>query len=84
MVDEVVADERFRRADGRAGRRSWPPARQRPTAGSSASLAHAAASDLAGALDFEDRAQAACFASPDHAEAVAAFAEKRVPARFTG
>jgi 2-(1,2-epoxy-1,2-dihydrophenyl)acetyl-CoA isomerase len=47
------------------------------------SLAHAGSTDLVGALTFEDRAQAACFASPDHAEAVAAFAEKRRP-RFAG
>jgi len=48
-----------------------------------ASLHHAAASDLDSALDFEDRAQTACFASADHHEAVAAFVQKRPPT-FTG
>lgn len=48
-----------------------------------ASLHHAASSDLDSALDFEDRAQTACFASADHHEAVAAFVQKRPPA-FTG
>ena len=48
-----------------------------------ASLHHAASSDLDSALDFEDRAQTACFASPDHHEAVRAFVQKRPP-EFTG
>ncbi len=48
-----------------------------------ASLQHGAAGDLESTLQFEDRAQAACFASDDHQEAVAAFVAKRPP-RFTG
>ena len=48
-----------------------------------ASLHHAAGSDLASTLAFEDRAQVDCFASPDHHEAIQAFVDKR-PARFTG
>jgi 2-(1,2-epoxy-1,2-dihydrophenyl)acetyl-CoA isomerase len=82
MVDEVVADESFRaRTAELAGILAAGPT----TAFGwiKRSLAHAATSDLAGALDFEDLAQAACFASSDHAEAVAAFAAKRVP-RFAG
>ncbi|MDQ6657027.1 MAG: enoyl-CoA hydratase-related protein, partial [Actinomycetota bacterium] len=48
-----------------------------------ASLAQAASGDLAAALEFENRAQQACFRSADHSEALAAFVEKR-PAVFTG
>lgn len=48
-----------------------------------ASLHHAASSGLESALSFEDRAQAACFASADHREAITAFVEKREPG-FTG
>lgn len=48
-----------------------------------ASLQHAASADLDSSLEFEDRAQTACFASDDHREAVAAFVQKRSP-RFTG
>lgn len=48
-----------------------------------ASLHHAASSGLDSALDFEDRAQTACFASEDHHEAVNAFVQKRPPT-FTG
>jgi 2-(1,2-epoxy-1,2-dihydrophenyl)acetyl-CoA isomerase len=82
MVDEVVEDGDFGArtaelatalADGPTTAYGWIKQ----------SLAHAGTTDLAGALAFEDRAQAACFASPDHAEAVAAFAEKRRP-RFAG
>lgn len=44
-----------------------------------ASVWHASHADLASALAFEDTAQAACFASPDHREALEAFAAKRPP-----
>ena len=40
-------------------------------------------STLDAALDFEDRAQAACFAGADHLEAIEAFVGKRAPT-FTG
>jgi len=49
-----------------------------------ASLQYAASTDLPGALAFEDRAQAACFASPDHLEAIQAFVEKRPPQYIGG
>jgi len=48
-----------------------------------ASLQHGASADVDSTLEFEDRAQTACFASDDHLEAVAAFVQKRSP-RFTG
>jgi 2-(1,2-epoxy-1,2-dihydrophenyl)acetyl-CoA isomerase len=48
-----------------------------------ASLQYAASADLPAALAFEDRAQAACFASTDHLEAIQAFVEKRPP-RYLG
>lgn len=44
-----------------------------------ASLAFAATHSLAETLEFEDAAQAACFASPDHREALDAFVAKRPP-----
>jgi 2-(1,2-epoxy-1,2-dihydrophenyl)acetyl-CoA isomerase len=47
------------------------------------SLLYAASADLPAALAFEDRAQAACFASPDHLEAIQAFVSKRPP-RYAG
>jgi 2-(1,2-epoxy-1,2-dihydrophenyl)acetyl-CoA isomerase len=82
MVDEVVADEAMAaRTDELAAALATGPTTAYGWI--KRSLAHAAVSDLAGALEFEDRAQAACFASPDHAEAVAAFAEKRAP-QFRG
>lgn len=78
MVDEVVDDDVF--ADRVVALAAQLAAG--PTAAYGwikASLAHAAISDLAGALAFEDRAQAACFASPDHREALDAFVAKRPP-----
>jgi 2-(1,2-epoxy-1,2-dihydrophenyl)acetyl-CoA isomerase len=44
-----------------------------------AGLQHGETSDLAGALEFEAVRQDACFHSPDFAEGVAAFLEKRPP-----
>lgn len=44
-----------------------------------ASVEFGATHDLADTLAFEDRAQAACFASADHREAIEAFVEKRPP-----
>ena len=49
-----------------------------------ASLQYAASTDLPAALAFEDRAQAACFASSDHLEAIQAFVEKRPPRYHRG
>jgi len=48
-----------------------------------ASLQHGAQADLESTLEFEDRAQTECFASPDHLEAIQAFVQKRPP-NFTG
>lgn len=48
-----------------------------------ASMRHATTSDLASALDFENRAQNDLFFSADHHEAIDAFVAKR-PARFQG
>jgi 2-(1,2-epoxy-1,2-dihydrophenyl)acetyl-CoA isomerase len=82
LVDEVCADADFparvaelaaRLAAGPTGAFGWIKA----------SMAHASGGDLASALEFEDRAQAACFASPDHREALDAFVNKRTP-RFGG
>ncbi len=82
MVDEVVGDDAFddrvaalaaHLAAGPTGAYGWIKA----------SLARAAGGDLADALAFEDRAQAACFESADHREALDAFVAKR-PARFGG
>ncbi len=78
LVDELVDDADLasrvrelaaRLAAGPAGAYGWIKA----------SVAHAASSDLAGALRFEDHAQTACFASPDHREALDAFVAKRSP-----
>jgi 2-(1,2-epoxy-1,2-dihydrophenyl)acetyl-CoA isomerase len=82
MVDQVVDDAEL------AGTVAALAARlgQGPTTAFGwikASLQHGTQSDLESTLDFEDRAQAACFASADHREAVAAFVQKRPP-RFTG
>lgn len=78
LADEVVTDADF------PGRVAALAARLAagPTAAFGwikASLEHAADGDLASALEFEDRAQAACFASPDHREALDAFVTKRTP-----
>jgi 2-(1,2-epoxy-1,2-dihydrophenyl)acetyl-CoA isomerase len=78
LADELVTDADFAgRVAELAGRLAAGP-----TAAFGwikASMAHAAAGDLAAALEFEDRAQAACFASPDHREALDAFVTKRTP-----
>ncbi len=82
MVDEVLADEELAdRAAALAARMAEGPTRAYRWI--KASMQHAAGSDLASALAFEDRAQIDCFASPDHHEAIQAFVDKR-PARFTG
>ena len=82
LVDEVVDDAAFApRVEGLAARLAAGP-----TAAYGwikASVAHGAASDLASTLRFEDRAQAACFKSDDHREALDAFVAKREP-RFDG
>jgi len=78
LVDEVVDDEAF--ADRVAALASDLAAG--PTAAYGwikSSVAHAARTDLAGALAFENEAQAACFASEDHREALDAFVGKRRP-----
>jgi 2-(1,2-epoxy-1,2-dihydrophenyl)acetyl-CoA isomerase len=92
LVDEVVDDDALaatvrtlaaRLADGPTMAYGWIKA----------SLQHGAEASLDSTLDFEDRAQTACFASADHHEAIRAFVEKvrthhrraappvRVPAR---
>ncbi len=82
MVDEVLPDEQLAdRAAALAARLAQGPTRAYRWI--KASLHHAAGSDLASTLAFEDRAQVDCFASPDHHEAIQAFVDKR-PARFTG
>ena len=82
MVDQVVPDADLAGAvGGLAARLAAGPT----TAFGwiKASLQHGAQAELESTLAFEDRAQAACFASADHREAVAAFVQKRSP-RFTG
>lgn len=78
MVDEAVVDADFpARVAELAGRLAAGP-----TAAYGwikASVAHAATGDLASALQFEDRAQRACFADPNHREALDAFVAKRSP-----
>lgn len=78
MVDEVVDDPAFAErvrtvaaalADGPAGALGWIKA----------SVRYAEDHSLDQALDFENTAQAACFASDDHREALAAFTQKRRP-----
>ena len=82
MVDEVVDDDDLAaRSAHLAARLAAGPTRAYGWI--KASLQHGASADLESTLDFEDRAQIDCFASPDHREAIAAFVEKRPP-RFTG
>ena len=82
LVDEVVPDDALmvRVADLAAALATGPT---RAYAWIKASMHAAATSDLAGALEFENRAQAELFAGADHHEAIRAFAEKRPP-RFEG
>ena len=82
MVDEVVPGEALAdRAAQVARRLAVGPTRA--YAAIKASLQAAATSDLAAALEFEERTQAELFAGADHHEAIAAFAEKRAP-QFRG
>ena len=78
LVDEVARDDEFPRrvADLAARLAAGPTAAY---GWIKASVAHGITSDLAAALQFEDRAQAACFASADHREALDAFVGKREP-----
>lgn len=82
LVDEVVPDDALmlRVADLAAALATGPT---RAYAWIKASMHAAATSDLAGALEFENQAQADLFAGADHHEAIRAFAEKRAP-RFEG
>ncbi len=82
MVDEVVPDERLM---ARAAEVAWRLATgpTRAYAWIKASLHHAATSDLASALQFEEEAQTDLFAGADHHEAIDAFVRKRPP-RFEG
>jgi 2-(1,2-epoxy-1,2-dihydrophenyl)acetyl-CoA isomerase len=78
LVDEVVADDELAdRAALVAGTLANGPTRA--YAWIKASMHAAATSDLAAALEFENRAQAELFAGADHHEAIRAFAEKRPP-----
>jgi 2-(1,2-epoxy-1,2-dihydrophenyl)acetyl-CoA isomerase len=82
MVDRVVPDDDLTdHVDELAARLAQGPTRA--FGWIKASMQHAAASDLASTLAFENRAQVDCFASPDHHEAIRAFVRKRSP-RFTG
>jgi 2-(1,2-epoxy-1,2-dihydrophenyl)acetyl-CoA isomerase len=81
-VDQVVDDDQLaaaaatlagRLAAGPTGAYAWMKA----------SFAQASDGDLRSTLEFENRAQQACFTSADHAEALAAFVAKRPPV-FTG
>ncbi|HEY5114174.1 MAG TPA: enoyl-CoA hydratase-related protein [Nakamurella sp.] len=82
MVDSVVDDAELPGA-ARTLAESMAAGPTRAYGWIKASLHFGAAADLAATLDFEDRAQVECFASPDHHEAIRAFVEKRPP-RFTG
>jgi 2-(1,2-epoxy-1,2-dihydrophenyl)acetyl-CoA isomerase len=82
MVDDVVDDaDLLATAGALATRLAAGPTRAYGWI--KASLHHGAASDLGSTLEFEDRAQTECFASPDHFEAIEAFVQKRPP-NFTG
>ncbi len=82
LVDEVVPDDELAgRAAQVAGALAVGPTRA--YAWIKASMHAATTSDLAEALEFENRAQADLFAGADHHEAITAFAEKRPP-RFEG
>ena len=82
LVDEVVDDDRLgARSAELAARLAAGPTRA--YAAIKAALWHGATSDLASALDAEERAQAALFISADHQEAIRAFSAKRPP-RFQG
>ncbi len=82
MVDEVVAPEELMgRVAALAGAMAAGPTRAYGWI--KASMQHAATSDLASALEFEEGAQAELFFGVDHHEAITAFAEKRAP-RFQG
>jgi 2-(1,2-epoxy-1,2-dihydrophenyl)acetyl-CoA isomerase len=78
LVDEVVGDEAF--AGRVAAMASQLAAGPTDAYGwIKASVAHGITHDLAGSLSFEERAQADCFTSPDHREALDAFVAKRKP-----
>lgn len=81
-VDQVVDDDQLTAAAATlAGRLANGPTAA--YAWIKASFAQGAAGDLGSTLEFENRAQQACFTSADHAEALAAFLAKRPPV-FTG
>ena len=81
LLDEVVADvELTGSAATLAAKLANGPTRAYGWI--KASLHHGASHDLRSTLEFEDRAQGECFASPDHHEAIQAFVEKRPP-RFS-
>ena len=82
MVDDVVDDDQLAdRVKSVAGSLAVGPTRAYGWI--KASLHYGASADLGSTLEFENRAQAECFDSPDHHEAISAFVEKRRP-RFTG
>jgi len=82
MVDRVVDDADLAGAAGELARR-LADGPTRAYGWIKESLRHAASADLESTLAFEGRAQADCFASDDHREAVSAFVDRRPP-RFHG